>query len=152
MFGKPTSQYLGFEKVFLGLIAAVGLARLGLSLSGVPDAAVRWLSMNVVLWGGTLYYGAAVHTSGFGSYKQLLPLTFFQTLLFHLIAVTGILLTIAGVPNIYAAPEFSGPAAQNQWLHALAHLTIGLLAATLIWWGVACLAMWITRKVAARGR
>jgi len=152
MFGKPVSSYLAFQKVVLALLAVVGLTRLGLSLAGVSNSVAIWFSMNLVGWAGAIYYGIAAQRRGFGSYKQLLPLTFFQTLLFHLIAVTGILLTIAGVPNIYAAPEFSGPAAQNQWLHALAHLTIGLLAATLIWWGVACLAMWITRKVAARGR
>ncbi len=31
MFGKTVAQYLDFQKVVLGLIAIVGLARLGLS-------------------------------------------------------------------------------------------------------------------------
>jgi hypothetical protein len=38
----------------------------------------------------------------------LLPLVLFQSLLFHLVAVSGIVLAIAGLPNVYAAPEFSG--------------------------------------------
>jgi hypothetical protein len=86
MFGKRFSQYLGFQRVFLGLIAAVGLARLGLSLAGLPDSTVAWLSMNVVSWAGALYYGVAVHTRAFGSYKQILPLAFFQTLVQQSIA------------------------------------------------------------------
>ena len=45
MFGKRLPQYLGFQKVWLALIAAVGLARLGLSLAGLPDSAVRFLSV-----------------------------------------------------------------------------------------------------------
>ena len=67
-----------------------------------------------------------------------------------MIAVAGILLSIAGFSNIFAAPEYSGPAtAQSQWLHALSHLTIGMVAAPLVLWAVGSLAMWITKKTAA---
>jgi len=149
MFGKRLSEYLDFQKVVLGLIAAVGLARLGLSLAGLPDTTVRWLSMNVVAWAGALYYGIAVHTRGFGSYKQLLPLAFFQTVLMQSIAVLGILLSIAGVPNIYAAPEYSF-GTQSQWVHALAHVTVGIIVPSLLLWGVASLVLLITKKVARR--
>ena len=151
MFGKRLSQYLGFQKVWLVLTAAVGLARLGLSLAGVPDDGVRYLSMNLLLWTGAVYYGVAVYTRGFGSYKQILPLAFFQVLILHVIAFAGILFSIAGFSNIFAAPEYSGPAtAQNQWLHALSHLTIGMVAAPLVLWAVGSLAMWITKKAARR--
>jgi hypothetical protein len=78
MFGKRLSQYLGFQKVWLALIAAVGLARLGLSLAGLPDSTVTFLSITVAGWAAALYYGVAVHTRGFGSFKQLLPLMVFQ--------------------------------------------------------------------------
>jgi hypothetical protein len=149
MFGKRVSQYLSFQKLFLGLIAAVGLARLGLSLAGLPDTTVRWLSMTVVAWAGVLYYGVAVHTRGFGSYKQLLPLMIFQTVLVQAIAVSGILLSIAGLRNVFTAPEYSF-GAQSQWLHALAHLTIGIVVPPLLGWGVGSLALLITRKVTPR--
>ena len=153
MFGKRLSQYLSFQKVWLVLIATVGLLRLGLSLAGLPDATVTFLSITVVGWAAVLYYGVAVHTRGFGGYKQLLPLLIFQVVLVQVIAVTGILLTIAGFPNIYAAPEYSGPPfarSENQWSHALAHLTIGLVAPVLLGWGVGSLVLLITRKVAKR--
>ena len=96
MFGKRVSEYLAFEKVWLFLIAAVGLVRLGVSLAGSPDRTAAWFSMNVVVWAGCLYYGAAVHTRGFGSYRQLLPLMIFAILTMQSIAVLGILLAIAG--------------------------------------------------------
>jgi len=153
MFGKPVSEYLRFQKVWLALIAAVGLARLGLSLAGLPDRSVMWLSMTVVGWLAVLYYGAAVHTRGFGSYRHLLPLLIFQVVLVQAIAVTGILLAIAGLPNIYAAPEYSGPPfarSANQWTHALAHLTIGIVAPVILWWGVASLVLLITKAVTRR--
>jgi hypothetical protein len=153
MFGKRLSQYLGFQKWWLVLIAAVGLARLGLSLAGLPDRTVTFLSMTVVGWAAVLYYGVAVHTKGFGSYKHLLPLMIFQVVLVQAIAVAGILLAIAGFPNIYAAPEYSGPPfarSPNQWNHALAHLTIGIVVPVLLGWGVASLVLLITKRVARR--
>jgi hypothetical protein len=148
MFGKRISDYLEFQKVFLALIAAVGLLRLVLSLAGVPNTTTRWLSMNVVSWAGAFYYGAAVYTRGFGSYKQLLPLGFFQIVLQQAIAVLGILLDIAGFTNVYAAPEFSFGTGQVP--HLLAHLTIGIVVPPFIFWGVSSLVMRVTKKLARR--
>jgi hypothetical protein len=151
MFGRRLSQYLGFQKVVLGLLVTVGLARLGLSLAGLPDTTVAWLSMNAVAWAGALYYGVAVHTRGFGSYRQILPLAFFQTVLQQCIAVLGILLAIGGHANVYAAPEFSF-GAQSQWVHLLAHLTIGIVVPPLLLWGVASLVLLVAKRVATRPR
>jgi hypothetical protein len=141
------SEGVVFRRAALAVLAGVGLARLGLSLAGMPDAVVRWLSMNAVAWLAALAYGAVVRRSA-GGYRRLLPFAFFQALVFHAIAVAGILLTLAGLPNIYAAPGYSGPASQNEWLHAAAHLTIGMLAATLLWWGAASVSLLVGRKLA----
>lgn len=149
MFGKRVSEYLGFQKVWLALLAAVGLTRLVLSLAGVPDSTVAWLSMNVVGWAAAFYYGVAVYKKRFGSYKHILPLAFFQTVLQQSIAALGILLAIAGYPNVYAAPEYSFNI-QNQWLHVSSHLTIGIVVPPLLIWAVASLVMLITKKVARR--
>ena len=152
MQGKPLSAYLAFQWPFLALIVAVGLLRLGLSLAGVGDQSVRWASMNVVLWAATIYYGVAAYRRRFGGYRQLLPLVFVQLVPFHAIAVLGILLAIGGYPNVFSAPEFSPPFAgpNNQWLHVLAHLTIGMIVPTLLLWGVASLAFRITKAAAPR--
>jgi hypothetical protein len=149
LYGKPVSEYLRFQRVVLIAIVVVGLVKLGLSAAGVPASVLKWVPLNIVLWAGVFYYGVAVHTKGFGSYKQLLPLVFFQLLPMQTIAVLGILLAIAGVPNIFAAPEFS-PMGGNQWLHAAAHLTIGIVVPTFLCWGVASLTMFITKKVSRR--
>jgi hypothetical protein len=150
-FGKRISEYFEFQKPFLVAAAAVGLARLGLSLAGFADSTVAWLSISAVALAATLYYGIAVHTKRFGRYKQLLPLVFFQVALTHGIAIVGILVSIAGFPNIFTAPEFSGPVPNpNQWHHVLAHLTIGVLVTTLLLWGISSLVLRITKKVARR--
>jgi hypothetical protein len=150
MFGKKVSQYLGLQKLALAITGVVGLARLGLSLAGLPNSTVTFLSMTVVGFAAAIYYGVTVHTSGFGSYKQILPLAIFQAVVMHAIAVLGILLTIAGMPNIFAHPDYSGPAPTNQWLHLAAHLTIGMIALPLVLWAVGSLTMLITKKVAPR--
>ena len=153
MFGKRIPEYLAFQRWWLLFIAVVGLARLVLSLAGLPDRAVMFLSMTATGWLAVLYYGVGVDAKGFGSYKHLLPLMIFQVAVVQAIAVGGILLAIAGHPNIYAAPEFSGPPfarSSNQWNHALAHLTIGMVVPVLLWWGVACLVLLIRKRVARR--
>jgi hypothetical protein len=149
MFGKPVSQYLAFQKWWLVALAVVGLLRLGLSLAGLPNRTVALLSMTVIGWAAAFYYGVAVHTKDFGSYKQLLPLVLFQVVLVQSIAVAGILLAIGGLPNIYAAPEYSFQAS-SQWVHALAHLTLGLVASVLLGWGVTSLVLLITKRVSRR--
>ena len=148
MFGKRLSEYLEFQKLFLIVVAVVGLLRLGLSLAGVPNTTTRWLSMNVVSWIACFYYGVAVHTRGFGSYKQLLPLGFFQILVQQVIAVIGILLDMAGYANVYAAPEFTF--GTGQVAHLLAHLTIGLIVPPFLFWGVSSLVLFFTKKASPR--
>ena len=149
MFGKRIPEYLDFQKVALIVLAVVGLLRLALSLAGMPTSKAAFLSMNAVTWAATIYYGVAVHTKGFGSYKHILPLGFFQILVQQVIAVLGILLAIAGYDNVYAAPEFSFGVA-SQWNHLLAHLTIGLIVPPFLLWAVGSLVLWITKKVARK--
>jgi hypothetical protein len=153
IFGKRISEYVAFQKVWLALIAIVGVARLGLSLAGQPDATVKWASMTVLGLAGIIYYGVAVHTSGFGSYKQLLPLVFIQNVLVNSMAIVGIALSMAGISNIFAAPEFSPPFAQTaqlQWVHMLGHLVVGMGIGSLVGWGVASLVMVITKALVRR--
>lgn len=148
MFGRSWGEYLAFHRVFLALILAVGLARLGLSLAGLPDSSVRWVSMNVPLWAGTLACGVAVHRTGFGGYRQLLPLVFLQLLPLHAVALLGIGLAAAGHPNILAAPEYGGQVGPA--LHAAAHLTLGVVIPSVLLWGVAALTLRITKSLAGR--
>lgn len=150
MFGKRVAEYLAFQKGWLLLTVVVGLARLGASLAGGSDESVRWLSMNLVIWAGAVYYGVAVHRRGFGKYRQILPLVTFQVAILHVIAVAGIALSVFGFPNIFAAPEYAGPAADRQGLHALSHLTIGMVAAPLVLWAGGSIAMWLTKRLDRR--
>jgi hypothetical protein len=153
IFGKRLSEYVAFSKPFLGLILMVGIARLALSLGGVPNSTAKWLSITAVIWVGVLYFSIRVHTTGFGSYKHLLPIFVLQSFAAQVIIVPAIVLAIfTGHDNIYSAPEFSFGQDGKTWLHVGAHLLLGTTIGPLIGWLVGCLIMFATKKLVTRGK
>src|SRR5437667_6478281 len=151
IFGKPLSEYLRFAKVFLLSIAVVGVARLGLSLAGIENAKVKWLSISIVALVGLVYYSIRVHTSGFGSYKQLLVLIVIQTVLAQAIIIAGIVIAIVTRrDNIFSAPEYSGGGDGKTWLHAGAHLLFGVIVGSLLAWLIGSVIMFVTKKAVRR--
>ncbi len=151
MFGRTVGEYLRFQRVVLIVVVLAWLVRLGLSLSGVPDATARWSSVTVVLLLGMLYYGVVVHTNRFGSYKQLYPLMLFQSVLGEgLVALAIVLSIVTGRVNIYSAPEYSGGGDGRTWFHVFAHLVIGVVVLPLVTWGFGSLVMLVTKRIAPR--
>jgi hypothetical protein len=151
IFGKRLSEYIRFQQVILGLILVVGLAKLAMTLGGMPNATTKWLSITVLTLVGVFYYGVRVHTSGFGSYKQLLPLLFNQHVLAHGIVATGIIIGImTGHGNVFTAPEYSGGGDGKTWTHVGAHVLLGMFVGTLLGWLIAAFVMWVTKRVAPR--
>lgn len=151
MFGKSVGQYLSFQKLFLVAIVVVFLVRLALSLAGMPNATTKWVSVTVVLLLGVFYYGVAVHTRGFGSYKQLYPLLLFQSLLGEgLVALAIVLGIVTGQDNIYTAPEYSGGGEGKTWLHVFAHLVVAAVILPLVSWAISSLVLLVTKKVAPK--
>jgi hypothetical protein len=148
IFGKSLSEYMRFESGFLILILVVGLARLGLSLLGVPNSTARFLSLTVLFLLGMLYYSVRVHTSGFGSYKQLLPVLALPVIIGNCIIITGITIAIlTAKDNIFSAPEFSPHKVDGKtWGHAASHVVV-MIVLPLILWGVGSLIMFVTKKL-----
>jgi hypothetical protein len=150
IFGKHLSEYIAFSRVFLILILVVGIARLALSLGGVPNSTVKWLSMTAVAWIGVVYYSIRVHTSGFGSYKHLLPVVTLLNFVGQAIAIVGIVIAIfSGTGNIFSAPEYAFGGAGNTWLHVGAHLVVGTTFGSLMPWLIGSVILAATRKTAA---
>ena len=147
VFGKKWSEYIQFERWIFILIAAVWAVRLGLSLTGTSFSVIRWVSINIVLLVGLLYCSVAVHTSGFGSYKQLLALLFLQTAFAHLLIAAAIVLGIVtGTGNAYTAPEVFGGSDGRTWLHVLAH-SIAPFVLPLITWVIGSVILFATKKL-----
>lgn len=146
IFNRRLSEYVAFCGPFLVLIAAMGVTRLALTLGGLPNGTVKWFSINAVLWIGVFYYAVRVHTSGFGSYKQLLVICALQNLVEQAVVILGIVLAIVtGTTNIFSTPEYSF--GTNPWVHLGAHLTIGLAAGTLMPWLIGSAILAVTRRV-----
>lgn len=122
-----------------------------MSLGGVPNSTAKWLSITAVIWIGGVYYAIRVHTTGFGSYKHLLPIYVLQSLAAQLIIVPAIILAIfTGKDNIYSVPEYAFGSDGKTWLHVAAHLLVGTTVGPLIGWIVGCVIMFVTKKVATK--
>ena len=146
IFGKPLGEYIAFAKVFLILIPLVGLLRLGLSLEGLPDSTVRWFSMTALGFVGIVYFAIRIHTTGFGSYKQLLVVLALQNWAGQVVSVIGILIAIVtGASNIFSNDFFPGFDGKS-FLHLGAHLFIGTTVGSLFPWAIGSLILAITRK------
>ena len=148
IFGRPLSDYVRFCKPFLVLVPIVGILRLALSVSGEPNSTVKWLSITALTWIGVLYYAVRVHTTGFGSYKQFLPICGLLNLAGQVVIISGIMLAIVtGVGNIYSAPEYAFGGDGKTWLHVGAHLGIGTIAGSLVPWLIGSLVLFATKKL-----
>ena len=149
IFGRRLSEYVAFSRVFLILILVVGIARLALSLGGVPNSTVKWFSMTGLAWIGVVYYSIRVHTSGFGSYKQLLPVVALLNFVAQAIAIIGIVIAIfTGTGNIFSAPEYAFGGDGKTWLHVGAHLVVGTTLGSLVPWLTGSVILFATRKLA----
>ena len=148
IFGKSLSEYVSFARGFLILVLVVGLARLILSLLGVPNATTKFLSITVVFLLGMVYYSVTVYTSGFGSYKQLLPVLALPVILGSCIVISGIVISIlTGKDNIFSAPEYSpGRVDGKNWAHVGGHV-VAMIILPLILWAIGSLIMLVTKKV-----
>ena len=148
IFGKRLSDYVRFAKLFMVLVRVVGLIRLALSLAGVSNSTVRWFSMTGLGWIGIVYYAIRVHTTGFGSYKQLLPVLALVNWVAQAVAVVGILIAIfTGMDNIFSAPEYAFGSDGKTWFHVGAHLIVGTTVGSLVPWIIGSVIMAITKKV-----
>ncbi|HMG37389.1 MAG TPA: hypothetical protein VKM94_26025 [Blastocatellia bacterium] len=147
IFGKNLSDYIAVQKGMLLLIALVALGRLALSLAGVSNSAAKWLSVTAVMALGAVYAGIKVNSSGFGGFRHLLPMVFFQDVLAQLVVAGGIALAIVTQKdNIFSAPEYSGNRDGKTWSHSVAHLVLGFIVAPLVSWGISSLVLLLARK------
>jgi hypothetical protein len=147
MFGKKFEEYFRFDRWILILVGLVFAIRLGLSLSGWSFSQARWVSINLVLLVGLVYSAVAVHTTGFGSYKQLYGLLLLQVSVAHtLIGLAIILAIVTGQDNIFTAPEVFGGQDGKNWFHAILHLVFSPVLAAFSWL-IGSLILFVTRKL-----
>jgi hypothetical protein len=148
IFGKTLGDYLRFAAGVVALVVVVGVARLALDLEGVPVSTVRFVSVTTAALLGVVYLAVRTHTSGFGSYRQLLPLMVITLGSASWVSGAAVVLAIAsGTDNIYSIPEYSGGQDGKTFFHAFAHFFIAPFVAGLVAWGLASIVMLLTKAV-----
>src|SRR5262245_21181898 len=124
-----------------------------MSLGGVPNSTAKWFSMTALAWIAVIYYSIHIHTSGFGSYKQLLPVIALLNITAQVIAIIGIAIAMfSGTNNIFSAPEYAFGSDGKSVLHLGAHVVIGIPFGTLVPWVVGCALLAVTKKVSGSNR
>ena len=147
IFGKPLSEYIAFASPFMILVFVAGVTRLALSLNGVPNETTRWFTMVGLAWIGVIYYSIRVHTTGFGSYKQLLVIFAAVNWTAQAIAIVGIAIAMStGTNNVFSSPEFFFGGNGNSWRHLLSHIFVGTTLGTLFPWVIGSGILAITRR------
>ena len=102
------------------------------------------------MWIGVFYYSIRVRSTGFGSYKHLLPVLFLQSLVAQVFIAGAIILAIVtGTDNIFSVPEYSFGNDGKTWTHVGAHLLLGTTIGTLIPWLLGCVILFIAKKVSS---
>jgi hypothetical protein len=146
IFGKSVGAYLRFAVGVVALVVVVGVARLALDMSGVPVSSVKFVSVTTIALLGVVYFGVRTHTSGFGSYRQLLPLMVITLGAASWVSGFAVVLAIlTGTDNIYSIPEYSGGGEGKTFFHAFAHFFIAPFVAGFIAWGLGSLVMLLTK-------
>jgi hypothetical protein len=147
IFGKTVSQYISFAGGIAGLVLAVGIIRIALSLAGMPNATTKWASMNFVLVLGIIYLAFRAHTTGFGTYKHLLPSVVVVNSTMHLVAIAGIVIgMITGQDNVFTTPEYAFGEDGKTLFHAGMHVAIGMTVGAVINWLMSCVFLFIAKK------
>jgi hypothetical protein len=158
VFGRPLTYYLRLQAPALIAILVVFLARLVLSMAGVPNSTFKVLSVTLVLFLALPYYALLAKREGLG-FRHLYAMGLVQGLFSQtLVALAIVLGMITGADNVYTIPEFYPAASQGpggpfpvdgkNWMHAGAHIVFaGLLALPLISWVISSVCLVIARRV-----
>jgi hypothetical protein len=105
---------------FIGAIAGVGLLRFALTLAGMPDGQVKYVSMTVVILAGALYFAIATAT-----HRERLYAAYFLILPYMVVEVLALAYTwVSGQPTIFHSVEYSFGLSMGS--HLIGHLVGGL--------------------------
>jgi hypothetical protein len=144
--GRSLQDHLRLLAPLFVLITAVFILRLVLALAGAPGGIVRALSVGVAGAVSVLAAAFLIHFKRFGGYTNLVASVFMLGFWEQLLIVVAIgFATLTRTNNIYVAPEYSGRLTPLQ--HILGHLTFGLGLETLMGAAMACLVLWLLRKL-----
>jgi hypothetical protein len=127
-------------------MAAVWALRIVLYAADAPHLVMRWCSVTVAGAACIMLAGFLIHVRRFGSYPNVVLATFLIECCQQLLIIAAIAFSVfTGTQNVYSAPEFAGH--HGQVAHILGHLTFGLGFGTLFGSAMACLLLWLLRRL-----
>ena len=107
-------------KAFMAGVLVMGAIRFLLTVSGIPDATVKYLSMSVVVAAGALYFAIVI-----SSRRERLLAAFLLIVPYMIVEVAALAYTWAtGYPTIFHSREYS--LGVSIGLHTIGHLVGGL--------------------------
>jgi hypothetical protein len=107
-------------KVFIALIAVIGVARFALDRYGLPKDIVKYVSMSAVMTVGIVYFGIISAT-----HKDRLKSAYLVILPYMIVEVLALSYTwVTGIRTIFHVPEYSFESTIR--VHTIGHLIGGL--------------------------
>ena len=127
LFGKSLGDYARFVRTGMILIVLMGLVRFIVGISGVPyERATNLLSITILTILLSFIYGHKAATSGFGRYRQLLPMVFMLAATMYAFIIVAIVVEgLAGFNGYFHgqtlahfAKQAEGMSGMHDHLHA----------------------------------
>lgn len=107
-------------KLFISTIAAMGIVRFALNMSGLPNEIVRYFSMTAIIIAGLIYFALTTAT-----HKERLKAAYLLVMPYMIVEVLALGYTWAsGRPTIFHANEYSLGFSIRE--HTIGHLVGGL--------------------------
>ncbi len=107
-------------KLFISAIAAMGIVRFALNMSGLPNEIVKYFSMTAIIIAGQIYFALTTAT-----HKERLKAAYLLVMPYMIIEVLALGYTWAsGRPTIFHANEYS--LGFSVRVHTIGHLVGGL--------------------------
>ena len=105
---------------FIAAILAAGVFRFALSVAGVADAVVKYVSMTALIIAGTIYFGVVCT-----SHKERLKTAYLLILPYMVVEIAALGYTwMTGRMTIFHAPQYS--LGSSIAVHTIGHLVGGL--------------------------
>lgn len=105
---------------FIALIFVTGIARFVLSIAGLPNSTVKYVSMTAVIAAGAVFFAFVLRT-----HRERLYAAYLLILPYMIIEVAALSYTWAsGRPTIFHTPEYS--LGSSIGMHTIGHLVGGL--------------------------
>jgi hypothetical protein len=141
IFGKSVRDYFSFVRIGIILILAMGVVRFALGLSGVAyEKSTHLASLTILGWILAVIYGHLARVTGFGRYRQLLPMAFtLAVTMYGFIILAIVVESQGGLHGYFHAPGLGlMPGGMSVVDHVIGQL-LAMLVTTVLLWALASL-------------